>query len=101
MQWTDLCNAFLVESKWFASGHLPKADEYLRNGVTSSGVHIVLVHVFFLLGHGITRKGIDSVDNIPGLISFPATILRLWDDLGSAKVCRCGPFSICTMMWAY
>ncbi|RWR97874.1 S-+-linalool synthase [Cinnamomum micranthum f. kanehirae] len=83
--WTDLCNAFLVESKWFASGHLPKADEYLRNGVTSSGVHVVLVHIFFLVGHGITRKGIDSVDNIPGLITFPATILRLWDDLGSAK----------------
>ncbi|XP_058072978.1 (3S,6E)-nerolidol synthase 1-like [Magnolia sinica] len=83
--WADLCKAFLVEAKWFASGQMPKADEYLRNGVISTGVHIVLVHAFFLLGHGITRESIERLDSIPGLISCPATILRLWDDLGSAK----------------
>ncbi|KAK0578028.1 hypothetical protein LWI29_003822 [Acer saccharum] len=54
--WASLCNAFLVEAKWFDSGHLPKAEEYLENGIVSSG-----------------------------LISSTATILRLWDDLGSAK----------------
>nr|AFQ20808.1 S-(+)-linalool synthase [Cinnamomum osmophloeum] len=83
--WTDLCNAFLVEAKWFAEGDSPKADEYLRNGVTSSGVATVLVHLFFLVGNGITRESVDLVDSIPKLISCPAMILRLWDDLGSAK----------------
>ncbi|KAJ8622295.1 hypothetical protein MRB53_030824 [Persea americana] len=83
--WRDLCNAFLVEAKWFAEGDSPKADEYLRNGVTSSGVATVLVHLFFLVGHGITRDSVDLVDSIPKLISCPAMILRLWDDLGSAK----------------
>ncbi|RVW86364.1 (3S,6E)-nerolidol synthase 1, chloroplastic [Vitis vinifera] len=52
--WASLCNAFLVEAKWFASGHVPKAEEYLKNGAVS-------------------------------IISSTATILRLWDDLGSAK----------------
>ncbi|RVW86434.1 (3S,6E)-nerolidol synthase 1 [Vitis vinifera] len=56
-----LCNAFLVEAKWFADGHVPKADEYLKNGVISSGVHVVLVHMFFLLGHGITKRNVDIV----------------------------------------
>ncbi|KAF8409452.1 hypothetical protein HHK36_005528 [Tetracentron sinense] len=83
--WVSLFNAFLVEAKWFASGNLPKSEEYLKNAVISSGVHVVLVHIFFLLGHGITKETVDHVDSIPGLISFPATILRLWDDLGSAK----------------
>ncbi|RVW14372.1 (3S,6E)-nerolidol synthase 1 [Vitis vinifera] len=84
--WACLCNAFLVEAKWFADGHVPKADEYLKNGVISSGVHVVLVHVFFLLGHGITKRNVDIVDDFPEIISSVAKILRLWDDLGSAKV---------------
>ncbi|CBI41006.3 unnamed protein product, partial [Vitis vinifera] len=83
--WMGLCNAFLVEAKWFASGHVPKAHEYLKNGVISSGVHVVLVHLFFLLGHGITRGNVDLVDDFPSTISSTAAILRLWDDLGSAK----------------
>ncbi|KAF7150330.1 hypothetical protein RHSIM_Rhsim02G0116000 [Rhododendron simsii] len=83
--WASLCNAFLVEAKWFASGQLPNAEEYLKTAVVSSGVHVVLVHMFFLLGHGITRKTVDLVNDNPGVITSVATILRLWDDLGSAK----------------
>ena len=67
-------------------GHVPKTDEYLKNGIISSGVHVVLVHMFFLLGHGITKRNVDIVDDFPGIISSAATILRLWDDLGSAQV---------------
>ncbi|TMW83176.1 hypothetical protein EJD97_002621 [Solanum chilense] len=48
--WANLCNAFLKEAKWFASGELPTTDEYLKT-----------------------------------MASSVATILRLWDDLGSAK----------------
>ncbi|KAL5839747.1 hypothetical protein ACOSQ4_012355 [Xanthoceras sorbifolium] len=83
--WASLCNAFLVEAKWFASGQLPKAEEYLENGIVSSGVHVVLIHIFFLLGQNITSKNVELIDNNPGLISSTAAILRLWDDLGSAK----------------
>lgn len=83
--WASLCNAFLVEAKWFASGHVPKAEEYLKNGVVSSGVHVVLVHILFLLGQGITQDTVDFVDSMPGIITSTAAILRLWDDLGSAK----------------
>ncbi|TXG49651.1 hypothetical protein EZV62_025526 [Acer yangbiense] len=83
--WASLCNAFLVEAKWFDSGHLPKAEEYLENGIVSSGVHVGLVHIFFLLGQNITKENVELIDNHPGLISSTATILRPWDDLGSAK----------------
>lgn len=83
--WTSLCKAFLVEAKWFASGHMPEAEEYLKNGIESSGVHVALLHTFFLLGHGITKETVELIDNNPAIISSTATILRLWDDLGSAK----------------
>ncbi|KAJ9690162.1 hypothetical protein PVL29_012688 [Vitis rotundifolia] len=70
--WAILCNAFLT-------------DDYSKNGIISSGVHVVLVHMFFLLGHGVTKRNVGIVDDFPGIISSAATILRLWDDLGSAK----------------
>ncbi|XP_023542184.1 (3S,6E)-nerolidol synthase 1-like [Cucurbita pepo subsp. pepo] len=83
--WAKLCDAFLVESEWFVSGYSPSAKEYLRNGAVSSGVHVVLVHAFFLLGQTINHETVKLLDNDPEIISSTATILRLQDDLGSAK----------------
>ncbi|XP_014506575.1 (3S,6E)-nerolidol synthase 1-like [Vigna radiata var. radiata] len=83
--WKSLCKAFLVEAKWFGSGKLPSAEEYLENGIVSSGVHIVMVHTFFLLGEGLTEENVQIIDGNPDIISSPATILRLWDDLGNAQ----------------
>ncbi|XP_071722263.1 (3S,6E)-nerolidol synthase 1-like [Rutidosis leptorrhynchoides] len=83
--WAKLCNAFLVEAKWFASGQTPNSSEYLKNGIVSSGVHVVLVHAFFLLGQDINIDNVKVIDNNPGIISSTATILRLWDDLGSSQ----------------
>ncbi|PIN00688.1 Tricyclene synthase [Handroanthus impetiginosus] len=80
--WAKLCDAYLLEAKWFASGNLPTADLYLRNGKVSSGVHVVLVHLFFLFGLG---GGAIHLKDASKLISSVATILRLWNDLGSAK----------------
>lgn len=86
LQWATLCDAFLVEAEWFASGNLPSAKEYLRNGALSCGVHVALAHIFFLLGQGINKQTELLLDSNPGIVSSTATILRLCDDLGSAKV---------------
>ncbi|WOG83788.1 hypothetical protein DCAR_0102966 [Daucus carota subsp. sativus] len=86
ISWSKLCSAFLDESKWFFSGHLPRAEEYLNNGIVSSGVHVALVHLFFLIGDGSTREQADQLINSDAsMLSSTAAILRLWDDLGSAK----------------
>ncbi|XP_057463902.1 (3S,6E)-nerolidol synthase 1, chloroplastic-like [Actinidia eriantha] len=81
--WASLCNAFLV-AKWFNSRHLPKEEEYLKNGIISSGVLVVSAHMFFLLGDGITKESVDLLNDNPGITTSTATILRLWDVLGSA-----------------
>ncbi|XP_042492728.1 (3S,6E)-nerolidol synthase 1-like [Macadamia integrifolia] len=83
--WGSLCDAFLIEAKWFASKLVPKSKEYLENGVISSGVPLVFAHLFFLLGQGLTEESVCCVEGNPALVSCTATILRLWDDLGSAK----------------
>ncbi|KAJ9168991.1 hypothetical protein P3X46_020463 [Hevea brasiliensis] len=89
-KWASLGNAFLIEAKWFASGDLPNSEEYLKNGNLSLGVNAVLVHLFFLLGQGITKENVELIDANPGIINSTARILRLWDDLGIAKVQRQG-----------
>jgi len=86
MQWADLCNAFLVEAKWFASGHLPSTEEYLKNGLLSSGMPVVAMHIFYLLGQGINSESVQLLNSFPDLVSSMATVLRLSDDLGSSKV---------------
>ncbi|KAK9155939.1 hypothetical protein Sjap_003419 [Stephania japonica] len=83
--WTSLCNAFLVEAKWFASGHVPGTKDYLKNAIISTGVHVVFVHIFFLIGESITKQTLQLMDQIPSQVYIVATILRLWDDMGSAK----------------
>ena len=87
-----MCNAFLLEAQWFASKELPNEEDYLKNAIVSSGVHVVLVHMFFLLGQGITMETVNLLDQIPGLVSSTAAILRLWDDLGNAEVMQISPY---------
>ncbi|XP_059292843.1 (3S,6E)-nerolidol synthase 1-like [Lycium ferocissimum] len=85
--WANLCNAFLEEAKWFNSGDMPVAEEYLKNGIVSSGVPMVLINLYFLLGHGATKdsSSSDVFADIEGIISSIAQILRLLDDLGNAE----------------
>ncbi|XP_065878824.1 probable terpene synthase 13 [Euphorbia lathyris] len=83
--WGSLCKAFLVEARWFHTSNIPSAEEYLENGIMSAGVHVVLVHLFFLLGEGINNESVEFIEGNPGIISSTAKILRLWDDLGFAK----------------
>ncbi|KAK9051762.1 hypothetical protein SSX86_028390 [Deinandra increscens subsp. villosa] len=83
--WTSLCEAFLVEAKWFALGYTPMADDYLNNGMVSTGAHVVIVHMFFLLGGGTSKESARMINENNDISYCLAKILRLWDDLGSAK----------------
>jgi (3S)-linalool synthase len=82
MQWETLFDGFMVEKRWLSSNQVPTSEDYLRNGIITSGAPLVFLHLFFMLGHDLTE---DS-DHIHRVISYPAKIMRLWDDMGSAKV---------------
>ncbi|KAF0935015.1 hypothetical protein E2562_029536 [Oryza meyeriana var. granulata] len=83
--WAMLFDGFMTETKWLSAGHVPASEDYLRNGVVTSGVPLVFVHLLFVLGDDVGKDAACFIDNIPPIISCPAKILRLWDDLGSAK----------------
>ncbi|RDX87425.1 hypothetical protein CR513_31095, partial [Mucuna pruriens] len=70
---------------WLKSGHLARSEEYLNNGIVSTGVHVVLVHAFFLLDQSINKEIVAIMDNFPQIIYSVAKILRLSDDLEGAK----------------
>ncbi|KAI9105164.1 hypothetical protein K1719_022693 [Acacia pycnantha] len=84
--WAALLYSFLVEARWLNSGDLPKAKEYLENGIVTSGVHVVFLHAFFLLlDQNITQQNVAVIDQISSLSSLVGKILRLCDDLEGAK----------------
>lgn len=82
--WINMIEAFLVEAEWFNNGYVPNLEEYLENGVTTAGSYMALVHIFFLIGQGVTKDTVGMMDPYPKLFSSSGRILRLWDDLGTA-----------------
>jgi len=65
---------------------MPSSDEYLKNGLVTSGAKVVAVLIFYLLGQGISSQSIEVLNSFPCIVSSVAKIQRLSDDLGSAKV---------------
>uniref|UniRef100_A0ACD5Z9Q9 Uncharacterized protein n=1 Tax=Avena sativa TaxID=4498 RepID=A0ACD5Z9Q9_AVESA len=80
--WEKLFDGFMIEGKWLSSNQIPRSEDYLRNGVVTSGAPLVFLHLFVMLGHDLNEA--DN-DHIPRVVSCPAKIMRLRDDMGSAK----------------
>ncbi|KAL2474661.1 terpene synthase 02 [Abeliophyllum distichum] len=84
--WMNTIEAFMVEANWFSSGHVPNLANYLENAITTSGSYMALVHIFFLLGEGISHGNVKLMEKpYPKIFSRSGKILRLWDDLGTSK----------------
>ncbi|KAJ9542355.1 hypothetical protein OSB04_028861 [Centaurea solstitialis] len=84
--WIDMVEAFMVEAEWRNGGNTPNLKEYIENGVTTAGTYMAMVHLFFLMGEGVTIENMRTLhDSYPSFFSVAGTILRLWDDLGTSK----------------
>ncbi|ERN14990.1 hypothetical protein AMTR_s00032p00224550 [Amborella trichopoda] len=80
----ELCNAFLVEAKWFKMGYTLTLDEYLSNGWISVSGPLILVDAYFLVAQNITEEAINCTRNDPNLIRWPSLIFRLCNDLATS-----------------
>uniref|UniRef100_A0A8R7QNC4 Uncharacterized protein n=1 Tax=Triticum urartu TaxID=4572 RepID=A0A8R7QNC4_TRIUA len=80
--WATLFDGFMIEGKWLSTNQVPTSEDYLRNGVITSGAPLLFMQLLFMLGHDLTE---DNNDHILRVISCPAKIMRLWDNMGSAK----------------
>ncbi|VAI54080.1 unnamed protein product [Triticum turgidum subsp. durum] len=80
--WATLFDGFMIEGKWLSTNQIPTSEDYLGNGIVTSGAPLVFMHLLFMLGHELPECNNDDIHRI---ISCPAKIMRLWDDMGSAK----------------
>ncbi|CDP20227.1 unnamed protein product [Coffea canephora] len=84
--WIDMIEGFMLEASWYNNGQVPNMEEYVENGVTTAGAYMAMVHLFFLIGQGVTEENVKLLMKpYPKLFSCSGRILRLWDDLGTAK----------------
>lgn len=82
-----MVEAYMVEVEWVKKGTIPNLKDYIKNGVITSGTCMALVHLFFLISEGVTQENMKNLcDPYPKVFTMAGTILRLWDDLGTAEV---------------
>ncbi|CAA7047427.1 unnamed protein product [Microthlaspi erraticum] len=82
----EISMKILKSHGWNPTDSLRKSEK--QSGLTrimSSGVHLVMLHVYFLLRKDLNQEKVELIESNPKIVSSAATILRLWDDLGSAK----------------
>ncbi|KAG9133119.1 hypothetical protein Leryth_025909 [Lithospermum erythrorhizon] len=84
--WIYAIEGFMTEVNWSSKGSVPNLEEYLETRVSTAGAYMALVHLFFLIGKGVSNETIKLLLHpYPKIFSCAGTILRLWDDLGTAK----------------
>ncbi|VVA93394.1 unnamed protein product [Arabis nemorensis] len=83
--WTDLFKTFLTEAKWYNTGHKPSFEEYMQNGLISSSVPTILLHLGSVFSDHISDQTLTDVSkNHHPVIRSSATILRLANDLATS-----------------
>nr|ACM89961.1 1,8 cineole synthase 2 [Salvia fruticosa] len=82
--WRDLVEAYLVEAKWYHSGHKPNLEEYLNTSWISIGGTVILTHAFFRVTESLTKEASDALYGYHDLVRWSSVILRLADDLGTS-----------------
>lgn len=86
LQWTDLCNAWLAEARWYHNGQSPKFEEYLENAWVSIASTIVLSNAY-CINDDVTAEDLEQfLCGYPDIVRFSSMIFRLYDDLGTSRV---------------
>ncbi|MEV2420359.1 hypothetical protein ABNE98_21720, partial [Paenibacillus larvae] len=80
--WKSYIEAYMQEAEWIASNHIPGFDEYLMNGVKSSGMRILMIHALILMDTPLSDEILEQLD-IPSSKSqaLLSLITRLVDDV--------------------
>ncbi|KAL1537416.1 exo-alpha-bergamotene synthase-like [Salvia divinorum] len=82
--WAELCRVYYLEARWFHSGYVPTTNEYLNAAWISVSGPLILFYGYFTT-NPINKKELKSLEQYPGIIRWPSTVLRLADDLGTSS----------------
>nr|QIN90834.1 terpenoid synthase [Oncidium hybrid cultivar] len=81
--WANLSKAYLVEAKWYHSGHIPTLNEYLDNAWVSIAGICVLTTTY-CLSDDLTIEALKSFEFYPPIFRHSCMLFRLYDDLGTS-----------------
>ncbi|XP_071902768.1 (-)-germacrene D synthase-like [Coffea arabica] len=80
-----LVRAYFVEAKWLHQGYIPTLEEYMKNGVPSSGYPTLTIISFLGMGDIVKKEAFDWALNVPEIVRAASIIARLRDDIVGYK----------------
>nr|GMD18121.1 (-)-alpha-terpineol synthase-like [Ipomoea batatas] len=83
-EWSDLCETYLVEAKWYNNGITPSLKEYLENALVSISGPLLILQAYISIANPIKMEDLQHLVTYPSIIRYPSLILRLTDDLGTS-----------------
>lgn len=76
-----LVRAYFAEAKWLHQGYIPTLEEYMKNGVPSSGYPTLTIISFLGMGDIVEKEAFDWALNVPEIVRAASIIGRLRDDI--------------------
>lgn len=81
-----LVKAYFEESKWYRDNYVPTFEEYMKNGIASSGYPMLATTCFVVEdNYLVTKEAIEWVSSDPLISRASSLIARLMDDVVSHK----------------
>ncbi|XP_051146861.1 (-)-endo-fenchol synthase, chloroplastic-like [Andrographis paniculata] len=89
--WSELVGAYLKEAEWYHSGHTPSMEDYINNGVTSSGAPLAMSHAYFPIMNPLDKETADAYFNYRDLVNRDlvnrcAVLVRIINDISTSPV---------------
>ncbi|XP_021863394.2 probable sesquiterpene synthase [Spinacia oleracea] len=80
------CDSYLEEAKWRHEEFVPSFDEYMRNGVFSSGYLYIAAAAYLGMGEDATKAAFDWVNENTKVLKASCIVGRLINDISSHKI---------------
>ena len=79
--------AYFQEAKWYYAKKVPRMEQYMKNGIPTSGYLLVATNSWLGMGEIATKDAFDWLTNEPPILVASCIITRLLNDLLSHEVC--------------
>ncbi|EEF43762.1 Casbene synthase, chloroplast precursor, putative [Ricinus communis] len=79
----ELVKAYIVEAQWFSDGYVPLFDEYMRNGLITSGYRVLPAASFIGMENTVGAEDYKWVQSNPKIVRAAQMIGRLMNDIAS------------------
>ncbi|EEF36404.1 casbene synthase, putative [Ricinus communis] len=79
----ELVKAYIVEAQWFSDGYVPLFDEYMRNGLITSGYRVLPAASFIGMEKTVVAEEHKWVQSNPKVVRVAQMIGRLMNDIAS------------------